>query len=440
MAHITRIRVENIRGCELADIAPTDKGLTIGGENGEGKTSILDAVVAALGGKKYLPVDPVRFGAAHGGVMIEMQEGLSINLTVDPDRSTELLVKIQGNKISSPQKHLDKLFGPRNAFDPGAFINMDMSTRRNTLMDMAKISFIELDRRRKEVYDERRMLGREIGIAEAKLAGAVVDPTLPDKEVSAAEIVAELEAANRISRQREAVEREMIKASSVLAKLSKENEESISSIAFKESEIERLKAEILAEQNTIKLRGERQANGEKYLADKKAELDAIVVPNTEAISAKAKELEEKNARIRANIETKQLFKVLETKQAEASAMTSEIEGIDNEKNYMVARAKLPLEGLGFNDTGVTWQGRAFEAASESEKWDISTAIAFALNPQGIVFIRQSAGLSKKSRDRVRGRAAALGVQLFMEVVDDAEDVQVVIEAGKVKVDRLAKTS
>ena len=64
------------------------------------------------------------------------------------------------------------------------------------------------------------------------------------------------------------------------------------------------------------------------------------------------------------------------------------------------------------------------------------AIGFGLNPKGIVFMRNTGGLDKKNREAMRELAKQLGVQLFLEVIDDAEDVQILIEEGKVKEDRL----
>lgn len=113
-----------------------------------------------------------------------------------------------------------------------------------------------------------------------------------------------------------------------------------------------------------------------------------------------------------------------------------IKAIREEKAARLAAATFPIEGLGFDDVGVTYNGIPFAQLSESEQWEVSTAISFALNPRGVVFMGNCGGLDKASRERVRQRAAAAGVQLFLEVVDDQQDVQVLIEEGKVTANRL----
>jgi hypothetical protein len=47
-------------------------------------------------------------------------------------------------------------------------------------------------------------------------------------------------------------------------------------------------------------------------------------------------------------------------------------------------------------------------------------------------------MDKRTRARVIERARTLGVQAFIEVVDDSEDVQILIERGEVKENRLAQ--
>ena len=61
---ITSLELENIKRIKAVQISPTETGLTvIGGKNGQGKTSVLDAIMWILGGERYRPSEPKREGS-----------------------------------------------------------------------------------------------------------------------------------------------------------------------------------------------------------------------------------------------------------------------------------------------------------------------------------------------------------------------------------------
>ena len=56
MVKITKLEAENIKRVRAVTMEPAQNGLTvIGGRNGQGKTSVLDAIIWGLGGDKYRP-------------------------------------------------------------------------------------------------------------------------------------------------------------------------------------------------------------------------------------------------------------------------------------------------------------------------------------------------------------------------------------------------
>ena len=61
---ITALQAENVKRIKAVQIEPAPTGLTIvGGNNNQGKTSVLDAIAWALGGEKYRPNAAAREGA-----------------------------------------------------------------------------------------------------------------------------------------------------------------------------------------------------------------------------------------------------------------------------------------------------------------------------------------------------------------------------------------
>mgnify|MGYP003292971855 CR=1 FL=1 len=61
---INALEFENVKRIRAVALAPAESGLTvIGGNNNQGKTSILDTIAWALGGDRYKPSNPIRDGS-----------------------------------------------------------------------------------------------------------------------------------------------------------------------------------------------------------------------------------------------------------------------------------------------------------------------------------------------------------------------------------------
>ena len=61
---INKLEIENVKRIKAVKIEPTKNGLTIvGGNNNQGKTSVLDSIAWALGGDRYKPSNASRDGS-----------------------------------------------------------------------------------------------------------------------------------------------------------------------------------------------------------------------------------------------------------------------------------------------------------------------------------------------------------------------------------------
>jgi len=77
---INKLEIENIKRVKAVRIEPTANGLTvIGGNNNQGKTSVLDSIAWALGGERYRPSEAqFRESAVPPYLHIVMNNGLVV--------------------------------------------------------------------------------------------------------------------------------------------------------------------------------------------------------------------------------------------------------------------------------------------------------------------------------------------------------------------------
>ena len=93
---IASVQIENVKSVKAFHLEPSPMGLTvIGGKNGQGKTSVLDAIAWALGGeRKHRPSKPHRNGAMSdpaisltlsNGIRVERKGKNSTLTVIDPE-------------------------------------------------------------------------------------------------------------------------------------------------------------------------------------------------------------------------------------------------------------------------------------------------------------------------------------------------------------------
>ncbi|MDD5302433.1 MAG: AAA family ATPase [Elusimicrobia bacterium] len=175
---IVKIQIDNILGLEHLDIAPG--ALTVvEGANGTGKTSVLEAIKAGLGGGRDATL--LRKGAKEGQVVLVLDDGTEITKRVKADGAATATVKHPTfGAIAKPQSYLDKLADALSV-NPIAFLAAPPTKRAAWLLevlpskvtdeDLAKAGVTALppasvdglqriEAARKAAYDERTGVNR----------------------------------------------------------------------------------------------------------------------------------------------------------------------------------------------------------------------------------------------------------------------------------------
>lgn len=153
---INQLELENVKRIKAIKVEPTQNGLTIvGGNNNQGKTSVLDAIAWALGGNKFKPSQPNREGSVlPPNLKITLNNGLIVTRT--GKNSSLKVTDPEGSK--SGQQILNKLIGEM-ALNVPKFMASSDKEKANTLLKIIGVGpqLMELERQEKEAYQDRLM-------------------------------------------------------------------------------------------------------------------------------------------------------------------------------------------------------------------------------------------------------------------------------------------
>lgn len=185
---INSLEIENVKRIKAVKLEPSQNGLTIiGGDNNQGKTSVLDAIAWALGGDKYRPSRPQRDGSVIPPALhIVMNNGLVVER-----KGKNSALKVTDPKGEKGGQQLLNEFVEQLALDLPRFMEASGKEKAQTLLKIIGVGdqLLMLDKQEKEQFNERQAIGR-IAVQKEKYAKEqVFYPDVPSKPVSAAELI-----------------------------------------------------------------------------------------------------------------------------------------------------------------------------------------------------------------------------------------------------------
>lgn len=143
---IKAIKIKNSFG--ISEIELTDKSLELIGNNGVGKSSILDAIKLGLTNESNRPY-VIKKGEKESEIFIEMNDGLIINRKKRENKSDYKSIKKDNIEISSPESFLKEIFTPLQ-LNPVEFLQMTEKEQNKILLDL-----IKFDKDKKEFIKEK---------------------------------------------------------------------------------------------------------------------------------------------------------------------------------------------------------------------------------------------------------------------------------------------
>ncbi|MCI9388348.1 MAG: AAA family ATPase [Lachnospiraceae bacterium] len=407
---INKLEAENIKRVRAVMIEPTADGLTvIGGNNRQGKSSVLDAIMWALGGNKYRPSEAKRQGSTIPP---------NIRITLSNGFIVERRGKNGSLKVTDPtgkkagQQIIDD-FIEQLALDLPKFMGANEKEKAAILLRILGIGdkLAVLEKQETDLYNERLTIGR-IADQKEKYAKEMVDyPDAPKELVSAAEL---------IRQQQEILARngENQKKRTDLAHLQDKKDTLEQAVAALEKEIERKKQAL---DTVTKEVGVASKSVEDLVDESTAELEESIA-----------NIEETNRRVRANLDKEKAEDEAKEYRAQYDGLTTKIEGIRKERTELLGDADLPLEGLSVEDSRLTYKGQRWDNMAGSEQLIVATAIVRKLNPNcGFVLLDKLEQMDLDTLDEFGKWLEAEGLQAIATRVSTGEECSVIIEDGYV---------
>ena len=403
---INELLIENVKRVKAVQFEPSADGLTIiGGRNGQGKTSILDAIAWALGGNNYKPSVPERDGAlVPPNLHIELSNGLIVERK--GKNSTLKVTDPNGNK--SGQQLLNE-FVSTLALDLPKFINGSDKDKADSLLKILGIGDVlaQLDTKENQLYAQRTEVGR---IADRKKKAAdemPMYPNVPKEPVSATELIKEQQEILARNGENERKRQDAARYEQILAN---------AQIAFDEAKAALQKAEqdcLTARKSAEDLHDESTTELEKNLA----------------------EIEALNIKIRAN-STKEATEIeANNLQQEYDGLTEQIESVREERSKLLDSAELPLPGLSVKDGKLIYNNMPWDGMSGSDQLKVATAIVRKLNPQcGFVLMDKLEQMDLETLQEFGVWLKQEGLQVIATRVSTGDECSIIIEDGMVKGD------
>lgn len=408
---IVRLEANNVLRLSAVSITPDGNMVVIGGDNEQGKTSVLNAIEMALGGKDSIPPKPIKDGAKKASIVVDLGD-LIVERTFT-ESGTALSVKSKdGAKYTTPQTILDGLVG-KMAFDPLAFKNMEPKQQAETLRKLVGLDFSDIDAKRKATFERRTDVNRRVKDMTARLAGAPpMHADTPKEEVSISKLVSEVET-------RRTLNSDHGKKRSVLADKKEANEIMLRDIKRIEDEL-----------SVKKKMAERF---DEEIKEMQPLVDALVDADVQEVQKQIDNAETTNRHVRENAARSKMASELAEQEKAADALTSELTDVDKQKADLLTKAKFPVEGLSLSDDGVLYKGVPLEQCSGAQSVEVTVSMGFAMNPKlRVVLVKDPAYIGDRFLQIIAAIAEKHDGQVWLERGGEGKECSVVIEDGHVK--------
>lgn len=400
---INRLEIENVKRIKAVKIEPRESGLTlIGGNNNQGKTSVLDSIAWALGGERFKPSQATREGSVippnlhivmNNGLVVERKGKNSALKVTDPN----------GNK--GGQQLLNE-FVEQLALDLPKFMESSGKEKAQTLLQIIGVGdqLVELEKEEKELYQERLYIGRTADQKEKFAKEQPYFPEAPKDLISPSDL---------IRQQQE-----------ILAR-NGDNQRKRENLHKLEQDYQKINdalSELLAKQKKI----------EEDLRIARLSATDLQDESTAELEDSISNIEEINRKVRANLDKEKAEDDAKGYRSQYNELTEKINDLRSKKNSLLDSAELPLPELSVADGELIYKGQKWDNMSGSERLKVSTAIVRKLNPDcGFVLLDKLEQMDMETLKEFGLWLESEGLQAIATRVSTGDECSIIIEDGYV---------
>lgn len=471
---ITKIKIKNLFGITETEL--DGQSIEIVGDNGTGKTSIIDAIRYGLtnqSNRDYI----VKKGATEGEIIIEADTGLYIDRKKREGKVDYKSIKEGGKDVPGPEALLRQLFTPLQ-LDPVAFINMSKQEQNRTILDLIEFDWDlnwireqfgeipqginyeqnilqvlnDIQAENSPYFQNRQDINRDIRNKKAFVEEIAADlPTGYEAErweaydlgSSYRELERRREQNNKIERAKafkdsynnkvRGIEAEREIAISAEEKLIANERDSLNST------ISRLKAEIKAAEDKLLTLDDKLSDKKKVLEaeyqtklaklDKDTELanewaDKDLVDVAE-LGDEVKTAEEMKKHLNEYSRMRSLQEDVELLKEESDELTRKIELARSLPGTILETATLPVDGLTVVDGVPLIRGLPVSNLSEGEKLNLCVDVALSKpNSLQIILIDGAEKLSDDNREKLYKKCREKGLQFIATRTTNDSELEV----------------
>ena len=408
---INALELENVKRIKAVKIDPTQNGLTIiGGDNNQGKTSVLDSIAWALGGDKNKPSNAAREGSTIPPVLkVTLSNGIIVERK---GKNSSLKVTDPSGKKAG--QNLLNSFIEQLALDLPKFMNKTNKEKAEVLLNIIGVGdqLAVYQKQENELYQERLTVGR---IADQKAKFAKEQPFFEDAPK------------DLVSPQ------DLINQQQAILAQNGENQRKREKVTQYEYQVKTLTDEVARYEQMLNQKKEELNKATYDLSVAKTDALDLLDQSTYELEKNLAEIEETNRKVRANLDKEKAEEEAKGYKSQYDNLTNQIEDVRKQKYDLLNNADLPLPELSIEDNELTYKGKKWDSMSGSDQLRVSTAIVRKLNPAcGFVLLDKLEQMDLRTLTEFNAWLEQEGLQAIATRVSTGDECSVIIEDGYVK--------
>lgn len=412
----------------------------ITGENEVGKTTLLNAIVTLLTGNRSANL--LKQGKEKGFAKIKVGDyEVEIKFTEKNPRGT-FTITAESGLTSNNISMLEKIFDYQD-FDAHDFVSWSQTAEgrrkqveavKSLLPEDARKRLEEIEIETSSIREERKEANVSHKNLQSVLSEFNIDQNDIDKYSNKLELMGLFDSKNDIQEKNRQIEDVSQRQEERREKLNGFDSEIDIKRSIYGSKINDLKAQIKSVESEMEDKIEGMESERKDLKDKSDKADVWLKENAikdlDEINEKINSVEYHNEKHNKIADFKENKAKLGQVEKKRNKFNSDLDSLVSEKEDIIKKSKIPVDGLTFTDDGLFLNGIPFAPGevSTSQEMEVAAKLIIAKNPKVKVFrIAQGESLGQERLNSIVRFAKKNGYQGFIEEVKRGQNDLVIEE-------------